>query len=149
MYIMDKIEIIVPLMSVLFSGQLVLAVWQIIKEVNDRKRAKKEAEMKERSGNEFQIDLIKRIYRTTLKEQLRQIFTELDNLDKYAKPQVMLDLTELKDNMELYIKIGGNGAVHRLYATLLRKLLNDQSLVQFIDAAWIESIGGEIKQDNH
>ena len=61
----------------------------------------------------------------------------------------MLDLTELKDNMELYIKIGGNGAVHRLYATLLRKLLNDQSLVQFIDAAWIESIGSEIKQDNH
>ena len=140
---MDKIEIIVPLMSVLFSGQLVLAVWQIIKEVNDRKRAKKEAEMKERSGNEFQIDLIK------LKEQLRQIFTELDNLDKYAKPQVMLDLTELKDNMELYIKIGGNGAVHRLYATLLKKLMNDNALVQFIDAAWIDSIGNEIKQDSH
>ena len=63
---MDKIEIIVPLMSVLFSGQLVLAVWQVIKEVNDRKKAKQEALEKERSGNEFQIDLIKRIYRTTL-----------------------------------------------------------------------------------
>lgn len=146
---MDKIEIIVPLMSVLFSGQLVLAVWQIIKEVNDRKRAKQEALNKERSGNEFQIDLIKRIYRTTLKEQLRQIFTELDNLDKYAKPQVMLDLTELKDNMELYIKIGGNGAVHRLYATLLKKLMNDPALVQFIDAAWVDNIGNEIKQDSH
>ena len=144
---MDKMSVLVSIMSILFSGQLLLAVWQIIKEVMDRKKQAEEATKLMNSNSALMEDIMRRIFRTTLKAQLQQIFLELDNLDKFARPQVMLDLIELKDNMELYIKMGGNGAVHRLYATLLKKLLHDPELVTFVDAAWIESIGNEIKQE--
>lgn len=138
-------ETLISLMSILFSGQLILAIWQVVKEIMDRRKQAKEAENKVNSNTTLMDDIIRRIFRTTLKSQLQQIFLELDNLDKYARPQVMLDLIELKDNMELYLKIGGNGAVHRLYATLLSKLLHNPDLVSFVDAAWIESIGAEVK----
>ena len=144
---MDKMSVLVSIMSILFSGQLLLAVWQIIKEVMDRKKQAEEATRLVNSNSALMEDIMRRIFRTTLKAQLQQIFLELDNLDKFARPQVMLDLIELKDNMELYIRMGGNGAVHRLYATLLKKLLHDPDLVSFVDASWIESIGNEIKQE--
>lgn len=142
---MDKMSVLVSIMSILFSGQLLLAVWQIIKEIMDRKKQAEEATRLLNSNSALMEDIMRRIFRTTLKSQLQQIFLELDNLDKFARPQVILDLIELKDNMELYIKMGGNGAVHRLYATLLSKLLHNPDLVSFVDAAWIESIGAEVK----
>ena len=143
----DKAETIIKIMSIVFSGQLILAIWQVIKEILDRKRAKKDAEEKSRSGIVLIEDMLKRVFRTTLKNQLQQIFIELDNIDKYPKSQILLDLTELKDNMELYLKMGGNGAVHRLYATLLDRLLHDPDLVSYIDAVWIETIGSEIQKE--
>lgn len=143
---MDRTQLLLSLMSILFSGQLILAIWQVIKEVLDRKREKELSILRENSGQLLMQDMMKRVFRTTLKNQLQQIFIELDNIDRYSKSQVMLDLMELKDNMELYIKIGGNGAVHRLYSTLLEKLLEDPDLVSFVDAAWIESIGSEVEK---
>lgn len=144
----EKVETIITIMSIVFSGQLLLAIWQIIKEITDRRKAKKEAADKSRSGIVLIEDMLKRVFRTTLKNQLQQIFIELDNIDKYSKAQILLDLTELKDNMELYLKMGGNGAVHRLYATLLDRLLHDPGLVSYIDAVWIETIGNEIQKED-
>lgn len=143
----EKTETILTIMGIVFSGQLLLAIWQIIKEVLDRRKAKKDAEDKSKSGIILIEDMLKRVFRTTLKNQLQQIFIELDNIDKYSKAQILLDLTELKDNMELYLKMGGNGAVHRLYATLLERLLHDPDLVSYIDAVWIETIGSEIQKE--
>lgn len=140
---MDRTQLLLSLMSILFSGQLILAIWQVVKEILDRRR---ERNQREHSDQFLMQDMMKRVFRTTLKNQLQQIFIELDNIDRYSKSQVMLDLMELKDNMELYIKMGGNGAVHRLYSTLLEKLLEDPDLVSFVDAAWIESIGSEVEK---
>lgn len=142
----DKAETIIKVMGIVFSGQLILAIWQVIKEILDRRKAKKDAEEKSKSGIILIEDMLKRVFRTTLKNQLQQIFSELDNVDKYSKAQILLDLTELKDNMDLYLKMGGNGAVHRLYGTLLERLLHDPDLVSYIDAVWIEAIGSEIQK---
>lgn len=145
---MDRAQTLISFMSILFSGQLILAVWQVIKEILDRRREKSKENQKETTGQLLMEDMMKRVFRTTLKNQLQQIFIELDNLDQYSRSQVMLDLIELKDNMELYIQIGGNGAVHRLYSTLLTKLIKNPEFVSFVDAAWIESIGSEIKKED-
>lgn len=108
-------EIIIALLS----GQLLLAVWQIIKEINTAREKKKE----NRFAGAGEVDLLKRMTLKVYADNIEQrILRAYERIKKPDSPNLKEHLRRLQDDMELYLEAGGNGAIKSMYLHLAHQV---------------------------
>lgn len=105
-------EVIVALMS----GQLILVVWQIIKEVKEHKERKEKENSQERQEFEELKKMVFKLYRDNLERKIIQTYDSIDNQD----PSLREYLQAIQDDMEVYLHAGGNSTVKDLYIRLAK-----------------------------
>ena len=110
---MDK-----EILAVLFSGQLILVVWQVIKEVADRRSKKKQEQDKGASETAEIKSLVFKLYRDSLKQKTISMDAKVEN----PTPAIKAELMDLHDDFKLYRECGGNGLVKHLYDHLCDKV---------------------------
>lgn len=100
-------EIILTLMS----GQLILVLWQIYKEIKEAKEKKE----REKDVNAQEVKILKqmvfKLYRDNLESKILKTYGSIDN----DSPRLKEYLMGIQDDMDVYLKSGGNGTVKALY----------------------------------
>ena len=105
-------------LGVLLSGQLLLVVWQVIKEVSDR-REKKRARLEASNHTTIEIkSLVFKLYRDNLRRKIISVDNKVENPTLNIKAELM----DLHDDAVLYFDCGGNGLVKQLYGHLCDKV---------------------------
>lgn len=102
-------------LGVILSGQLLLVVWQIYKEIRDRHAAKLRAESEARRSTVALEEMVFKLYRDRMEHKILEMHTKVDNDDPDLREALIL----LQDDMEFYINQGGNGLIKELYLRLM------------------------------
>ena len=104
------------LLGIILSGQFILVVWEIYKGIMDR-RDKKKAEAKADSDDSAAIkSMVFKLYRDSMEQKILNLYPKVDNKDEDLKEALLM----LQDDMEFYVKQGGNGLIKELYVRLAR-----------------------------
>lgn len=99
------------IIAVLASGQLILVLWQIIKEARQI-REKKIADNNEQEKEIKEIqEMLFKLYRDNLEKKILKTYENIDNNNPSLKEYLMA----IQNDMEVYIKAGGNSTVKDLY----------------------------------
>lgn len=102
------------ILSVVLSGQLILVVWQVYKEVTDRREKRLQAMKADQQDDAALRNMVFKLYRDSMEQKILAMYTKVDNQDADLKEALML----LQDDMEFYIQQGGNGLIRELYLRL-------------------------------
>lgn len=103
------------ILGVVLSGQLLLVVWQIYKEIRDRRAARKKEEQDAAAGTVVLKGMVFKLYRDRMERKIIEMYTKVDNDDPDLREALML----LQDDMEFYVNQGGNGLIKELYLRLM------------------------------
>lgn len=106
------------IVAVLFSGQLLLVLWEIYKGVTDR-RDKKKASL---SSKEQENDNIHKMVFRLYKDNLRQRILAIDDILQDTNIDLRAELLDLHDDVEVYIQNGGNGLIKQLYLHMAKEI---------------------------
>lgn len=99
------------IIAVLASGQLILVLWQIIKEARQI-REKKIADNNEQEKEIKEIqEMLFKLYRDNLEKKILKTYENIDNNNPSLKEYLMA----IQNDMEVYLKAGGNSTVKDLY----------------------------------
>lgn len=102
------------LIGILLSGQLLLVLWQIYKETVERREKRKQRAEETADATADVRKMVFRLYRNSMEEKIAAMYAKVDNQD----PDLREALRALQDDMECYIKCGGNGIVKDMYLRL-------------------------------
>lgn len=123
------------ILSVILSGQLILVVWQVYKELTDRREKKLQAQKAEAQNDDALRNMVFKLYRDSMEQKILATYTKIDKHDVDLREALLL----LHDDMEFYIQQGGNGLIKELYLKLchhVRDTLGEQYYVLLV----VESI---------
>lgn len=99
------------IIAVLASGQLILVLWQILKEFKQM-REKKAADNDEQERQIMEIqEMLFKLYRDNLEKKILQTYENINNNNPSLKEYLMA----IQNDMEVYLKAGGNSTVKDLY----------------------------------
>lgn len=99
------------IIAVLASGQLILVLWQIVKEAKQI-REKKIADNNEQEKEIKEIqEMLFKLYRDNLEKKILKTYEHIDS----NNPSLNEYLMAIQNDMEVYIKAGGNSTVKDLY----------------------------------
>lgn len=99
------------IIAVLASGQLILVLWQILKEAKQI-REKKIADNNEQEKEIKEIqEMLFKLYRDNLEKKILKTYEHIDS----NNPSLNEYLMAIQNDMEVYIKAGGNSTVKDLY----------------------------------
>lgn len=102
------------LLGVILSGQLLLVVWQIYKEISDRKEKKREKARQAERDDAALRNMVFKLYRDSMEQKIVAAFERADSDSEDLKEYLMM----LKDDMTFYINQGGNGLIKEMYTHL-------------------------------
>lgn len=123
------------ILGVLLSGQLILVVWQVYKELSDRKEKKLQAQRASAQNDDALRNMVFKLYRDSMEQKILAAYKKVNKHDAGLREALIL----LQEDMEFYIKQGGNGLVKELYLRLchhVRDTLGEQYYVLLV----VESI---------
>lgn len=100
--------------GILFSGQLLLVLWTIYKEVSERRAKRKKAESDTEKETREMRKMVFKLYRDGMEEKIANMYSKVDN----NATDLRESLRALQDDMECYIKCNGNGIVKDMYLHL-------------------------------
>ena len=103
-------EIIVALLS----GQLILVLWQVYKEIVDRRENRKEKREKSQDQINELRGMVFGMYRTNIKNRIVSMYDKIDN----DVPELKVEMMELRDDVKKYLAAGGNGSAKAYYLRL-------------------------------
>lgn len=102
--------------AVLLSGQLLLVLWQIYKEIKEaRDKKKKEVEARADSNDDVR-KMVFKLYRDSMEEKIASMYFKIDSRDADLRES----LRALQDDMDCYIHCGGNGIIKEMYMHLCK-----------------------------
>lgn len=119
------------ILSVILSGQLILVVWQVYKELAERKEKKLQAQRASAQNDDALRNMVFKLYRDRMEQKILATYKKVNKRDAGLREALML----LQDDMEFYIKQGGNGLVKELYLKLchhVRDTLGEQYYVLLV-----------------
>lgn len=104
------------LLSIILSGQLILVLWQVYKEIMDRRDKKRQAKESNSAADAALRSMVFKLYRDSMEQKILNLYPKVDSHDADLMEALML----LQDDMEFYIKQGGNGLIKELYIRLAK-----------------------------
>lgn len=102
------------LLGIILSGQLLLVLWQIYKEIADRKQRRKQEALASQKNDEALRSMVFKLYRDSMERKIVDTYGKIEE----NSPDLREYLMSLQDDMEFYITQGGNGLVKELYTHL-------------------------------
>lgn len=142
---MDTESIITIITSVLGSGVISLILqrhWAMV----DAKKAEKQSQSmearRERDARDRDSRMLKKIFRINLNRTIIDVRRHLED-PTYPDSRLRLDIRDLKDDMQDYFDMGGNGGTHAAYVELYKELSDKKP--DLISEAWLEFIAKDIE----
>lgn len=100
--------------GILLSGQLLLVIWTIYKEISERRSKKKKVESDAEKDAKAVRKMVFKLYRDNMEMKIASMYSKVDNREADLRETLMT----LQDDMECYIKCNGNGIVKEMYLHL-------------------------------
>lgn len=144
--IMRAENIITIFTAILSSGVLSLLLqryWAKVDEKKAKEREQSEEVQKERAERELNNKMLKKLYRTNLERTINFVREKLEDID-VSESRLRLYVTELRDDMNDYFEMGGNGATHAAYLELYREI--EEKKPELISVAWIDQLSRDIRR---
>lgn len=142
---MSTENIITIIVAVLSSGlisTLLQRHWAQVDKKNAQAREDSEEARKERSQQDLNTRMLKKLFRANLNRTINCVRDKLDD-PNVSDERLRLYITELHDDVEDYFKMGGNGATHAAYVELYKEIKEVKP--ELISIAWVDFIENDVK----
>lgn len=140
-----NIESIITIITAVLGSGILSLLLQRHWSVQDAKRAEQREQSEEckqaRADRERDSRMLKKIFRAQLNRTIIDVRHQLDD-PTFPESRLRLEIKDLRDDMEDYFQMGGNGGTHAAYVALYKEI--SEKKPELISEAWIDFIAKDI-----